>query len=45
LLAELRQHPHLAPLLGEVINPTTILIAPDKVAEVRRLLAELGYLE
>jgi hypothetical protein len=45
LLAELRQHSHLAALLGEVINPTTILIAPDKVAEVRRLLAELGYLE
>jgi hypothetical protein len=45
LLAELRRHPHLALLLGEVINPTTILIAPDKVAEVHRLLAELGYLE
>lgn len=45
LLAELRQHPRLGPLLGEVLNPTTILISADKVVEVRRLLMELGYLE
>jgi hypothetical protein len=45
VLKELRQHPSLSPLLGEVIGPTTILIPPDKVAEVRRLLIELGYLE
>jgi hypothetical protein len=45
MLAELRQHPALGPLLGEVLNPTTVLIPPDKVAEVRRLLKELGYLE
>ncbi len=45
VLKEMRQHPSLSPLLGEVIGPTTILIAPDKVAEVRRLLIELGYLE
>jgi hypothetical protein len=45
LLAEMRQHPRLGPLLGEALNPTTILISPDKVAEVRRLLIELGYLE
>jgi hypothetical protein len=45
LLAELRQHPHLGPLLGEILNPTTILIPADKVTEVRRLLIELGYLE
>jgi hypothetical protein len=31
--------------LGEVIGPTAILIPPDKVAEVRRLLTELGYLD
>ena len=45
LLAELRQHSILGPLLGEVIGPTTILVPPDKVVEVRRLLMELGYLE
>lgn len=45
LLAELRQHPTLNRLLGENINPTTILIPSDKVTEVRRLLTELGYLE
>jgi hypothetical protein len=45
LLAELRQHPALERLLGEMINPTTVLIPGDKVAEVRRLLIELGYLE
>lgn len=44
-LAELRQHPVLGRLLGEIINPTTILIPSDKVMEVRRLLTELGYLE
>lgn len=45
LLAELRGHPNLAPLLGEVIGPRAILIAPDNVKEVRRILVELGYLE
>ncbi len=45
LLTELRQHPSLGRCLGEVINPTTIVIPADKVAEVRRLLTELGYLE
>lgn len=45
MLAELCQHPRLGPLLGEVLNPTTILISSEKVAEVRRLLMELGYLE
>lgn len=45
LLAELRQHPRLGPLLGEVLNPTTILISADKAVEVRRLLMELGYMD
>ena len=45
LVDELRQNSALRPLLGEVIGPTTILIPPDNVAEVRRILIELGYLE
>ena len=45
LAAELRQHPTLGPLLGEVIGPQTILIPAGNVREVRRLLTELGYLE
>ena len=45
LVAELQQHPELHSLLGEVIGPQTILIPADKVKELRRLLAELGYLE
>ncbi|MCB0209899.1 MAG: helicase-associated domain-containing protein [Anaerolineae bacterium] len=43
--AELRQHPGLRPLLGEVLNSTTILIPAKHVAQVRRFLIELGYLE
>ena len=45
MVVELQQHPALRSLLGEVIGPTTILIPPDNVREVRRLLTELGYLE
>lgn len=43
--AELRQHPGLRPLLGEVLNSTTILIPAKHVAQVRRFLIELGYIE
>ena len=43
--AELRQHPQLSPLLGEALNPDTLIIPPANVPEVRRLLTELGYLE
>ena len=45
LAAELRQNPALALLLGESLNSQTILIPADKVAEVRRILQELGYME
>jgi hypothetical protein len=45
LMTELRQQPVLGRLLGEALNSTTILIPTDQVAEVRRLLIELGYLE
>jgi hypothetical protein len=44
LVKELRQHPALGPLLGENLNSRVILIPPDNVSEVRRLLTELGYL-
>lgn len=45
LASELRQHPGLGPLLGESLNPTTILIPARHVAQVKRFLIELGYLE
>ncbi len=45
LIEELREQPRLAPLLGEQVGPTALLIPEKKVAEVRRLLLELGYLE
>ena len=45
LVEELRHHPELGPLLGEVIGPRAILIPPENSQEVRRLLLELGYLE
>jgi hypothetical protein len=45
LAAELRQNPALAPLLGEMIGPSTVLIPADKVTELRRILRELGYME
>ncbi len=45
LVAEVKQHPTLGPLLGEVIGPKTVLIPPNNVQKVRRLLTELGYLE
>ncbi len=40
---ELRQHAMLAPLLGETISPTTILVAAQYAPQVQRLLTELGY--
>lgn len=45
LAAELRDHPELGPLLGEVIGPAAILIPPENSQAVRRWLLELGYLE
>lgn len=45
LAAEIQHHPQLGPLLGEKLNPTTILVPADNVSQVRRLLIELGYLE
>jgi hypothetical protein len=44
LVAELHQHPALSQLLGEVVGPKTIIVPAHNVAEVRRLLTELGYL-
>jgi hypothetical protein len=45
LVTELQNNPTLRPLLGEVIGPTTILIPAENLAEVRRILTELGYLD
>jgi len=45
LVAELRENRELRPLLGEVIGPKTIIIPVQHLAEVRRILIELGYLE
>jgi hypothetical protein len=45
LVAELRDNRLLRPLLGEIIGPKTILIPAKNVAEIRRILIELGYLE
>lgn len=44
-MAELRQHPALRGLLGEVLGPTTILVPAPNVQKVRQILTELGYLE
>ena len=41
---ELRRHPLLGPLLGEQLSPRVLLVPANNVAEVRRLLAEAGYL-
>jgi hypothetical protein len=45
VLAELRQHSAIEPLLGETLNPTTVVVPAANLAELRRLLVELGYLE
>jgi len=45
LAAELRQQPILGRLIGEALNPTTLLVPVDNLPEVRRLLTELGYLD
>ncbi len=44
LVEELYQHASLRPLLGERINPTTILVASHDVPMLQRLLTEFGYL-
>ena len=44
-LTELRLHPELIHLLGEVLGPTTILIPAKHVPSVRKILLELGYIE
>jgi hypothetical protein len=44
-LAELRQHPALRSLLGEVLGPTTVLVPNQNVSRLRKILVELGYLE
>lgn len=41
---ELRRHPLLGPLLGEQLGPRVLLVPAKNLVEVRRLLAEAGYL-
>jgi hypothetical protein len=44
-LKALRHNPAVARLLGEVLGPQAVLVPRDKVRQVRRWLAEQGYLE
>jgi hypothetical protein len=45
ILAELRQQTGIDQLLGESLNPTTVLVPAAHLPELRRLLAEMGYLD
>jgi len=44
-LKALRLDPAIGRLLGEVLGPQAVLVPRDKVRQVRRWLAEQGYLE
>jgi hypothetical protein len=44
IVAEIYRHPELRSLLGETLNPTTIIVPAKNTARVRQLLIELGYL-
>ncbi|MEJ2554657.1 MAG: helicase-associated domain-containing protein [Anaerolineae bacterium] len=44
-LKALRRHPAIGPLLGEVLGPQAVLIPRANVGQVRRWLANQGYLE
>ncbi len=44
-LIELRQHPALRTLLGEVVGPTVVLVPAQNMPKVRQILIDLGYLE
>ena len=44
LMEELRQNPDLSPLLGTVLGPTAVVIPPQNIKEVRRILKQKGYL-
>lgn len=44
-LKALRRHPAIGPLLGEVLGPQAVLIPRANVGQVRRWLADQGYLE
>jgi hypothetical protein len=45
LATDIRQQPELASLLGDNLNPTTILVPTRHLARVRQILIKLGYLE
>lgn len=44
-LTALRQHPIIAPWLGETLGPQAVLVPRSNLERVRRWLAEQGYLE
>jgi hypothetical protein len=44
-LQALRRDPTIAPLLGEILGPLAILVPREHLGQVRRWLAERGYLE
>lgn len=44
-LKALRQDPDIAPLLGEVLGPQAVLVPRPNMKQVRRWLAEQGYLD
>jgi hypothetical protein len=44
-LKALRRHPAIGPLLGEVLGPQAVLVPRANAGQVRRWLADQGYLE
>jgi hypothetical protein len=44
MIAELRRHPEVGPLLGETVGPLAVLVQEDNVRRLRQLLEALGYL-
>ncbi len=45
IIEEFRNNSALCPLLGESVGPQAIVIPQKNIAEVRRILIELGYLQ
>lgn len=45
LIAELRRHPDVGPLLGETVGPRAVLVPEENVKALRQILVALGYLD